>query len=116
MGERGGDGTASACFFSSDNYGDRTVKETKGTKAIMKTDPRASCFLRVKTARDLSTKHWEEIFAAATEFLNASRARKRKRSQSASSHASSNYIEIPEYYTFVSIFQFHFNLSDVHGH
>ena len=104
MGECGGDGTASAHFFSSDNYGDRTVKETKGTgpsaKAIMKTDPRASRFL--KTARDLSTKHWEEIFAAATEFLDASRARKRKRSQSASSHASSNYIEIPEYYTFVS--------------
>ena len=80
------------------------MKETKGTgpsaKAIMKTNPRASRFL--KTARDLSTKHWEEIFAAATEFLDASRAHKRKRSQSASSHASSNYIEIPEYYTFVS--------------
>ena len=91
-------------LFSSDNYGDCTVKETKGTgpsaKAIMKTDPRALCFL--KTARDLSTKHWEEIFAAATEFLNASRTRKRKQSQLASSHASSDYIEIPEYYTFVS--------------
>ena len=77
------------------------MKETKGTgpaaKVIMKTDPRASRFL--KTARDLNNKHWEEIFAAATEFLNASR--KRKRSQSASSYASSDYIEIPEY-TFVS--------------
>ena len=104
MGECGGDGTASAHFFSSDNYGDCTVKETKGTgpsaKAIMKTNPCALRFL--KTAQDLSTKHWEEIFAAATEFLNASRACKCKQSQSASSHASSNYIEIPEYYTFVS--------------
>ena len=65
----------------------------------MKTDPRASRFL--KTARDLSNKHWEEIFAAATEFLNTSR--KRKRSQSALSYASSDFIEetIPEY-TFVS--------------
>ena len=101
-GERGGDGIASARYFSSDNYGDRTVKKTKGTgpsaKSIMKTDPRASCFL--KTAQDLSNKHWEEIFAAATEFLNTSR--KRKRLQSASSHATSDFtIEIPEY-TFVS--------------
>ena len=80
------------------------VKEIKGTgpsaKAVMKTDPRASRFL--KTAQDLSNKHWEEIFAVVTEFLEDSRARKRKRSQSASSHASSDYVEIPEYYTFVS--------------
>ena len=79
------------------------MKETKGTgpsaKVVMKTDPRASRFL--KTARDLSNKHWEEIFSAASEFLNASRARKQKRSQLASSHASSDYIEIPDY-TFVS--------------
>ena len=79
------------------------MKETKGTgpgaKAVMKTDPRASRFL--KTARDLSNKHWGEIFAAATEFLNASR--KRKRSQSASSHASSDFIvDIEPDYTFVS--------------
>ena len=67
---------------------DRTVKETKGTgpaaKAVTKTDPRASRFL--KTARELSNKHLEEIFTAVTEFLNASW--KRKRSQSASSQAS----------------------------
>ena len=64
----------------------------------MKTDPRASRFL--KTARDLSNKHWEEIFAVATEFLNASR--KHKRSQS-SSHASLDFIvDIEPEYTFVS--------------
>ena len=79
------------------------MKETKGTgpgaKAVMKTDPRASHFL--KTTWDLSNKHWDEIFAVATEFLNASR--KRKRSQSASSHASSDFIvDIEPEYTFVS--------------
>ena len=68
-------------------------------KAIMKTDPHASRFL--KTAKDLSEKHWAEILAAVTEFLNTKR--KRKRSQSASSLASSDFIEetIPEY-TFIS--------------
>ena len=68
-------------------------------KAIMKTDPRASRFL--KTAKDLSEKHWAEILAAVTQFLNTKR--KRKRSQSASSLASSDFIEetIPEY-TFIS--------------
>ena len=50
---------------------------------------------------DISNKHWEEIFAVATEFLNASR--KRKRSQSASSHASLDFIvDIEPEYTFVS--------------
>ena len=79
------------------------MKETKGTgpgaKAVMKTDPRASRFL--KTARDLSNKHWEEIFAAATEFLNASR--KCKQSQSASFHASSDFIVdiLEPEYTFI---------------
>ena len=50
----------------------------------------------------ISNKHWEEIFAAATEFLNASR--KRKQSQSASSHASSDFIVdiLEPEYTFVS--------------
>ena len=68
-------------------------------KAIMKTDPRASRFL--KTAKDLSEKHWAEILAAVTEFLNTKL--KRKRSQSASSLACSDFIEetIPEY-TFIS--------------
>ena len=103
MAKGGGDGTASAHFFSSDKLC-YTVKEMKGTgpsaKVTMKTDPCASRFL--KTARDPSTKHWEEIFAVATEFLDASQACKCKWSQSASSHASSDYIEIPEYYTFVS--------------
>ena len=86
-------------YFSSDNYGDRTVKETQRTgpsaKAVTKTDPRASRFL--KTSKDLTEKHWAEIFAAVTEFLNAKR--KRKRLQSASSHASSDFIEetMPEY-------------------
>ena len=94
---------ASARYFSSDNYGDRTVKETKGTgpstKTFVKIDPRASRFL--KSAKDLTDKHWAEIFAAATAFLNNSR--KRKRSQSASSFASSDFVEdsIPNY-SFVS--------------
>ena len=81
------------------------MKETQGSgpsaKAVMKTDPRASRFL--KTTKDLAEKHWAEIFAAATEFLNSKR--KRKRSQSASSHASSDFIEEPETmpeYTYVS--------------
>ena len=81
------------------------MKETQGSgpsaKAVMKTDPRASRFL--KTTKDLTEKHWAEIFAAATEFLNSKR--KRKRSQSASSHASSDFIEEPETipeYTYVS--------------
>jgi len=94
------DSTASVRhYFSSDNYGDRTVKETQGTgpsaKAVVKTDPRASRFL--KTTKVLTEKHWAEIFAAATEFLNT--RRKRKRSQSASSHASSDFMEdtVPEY-------------------
>lgn len=74
------------------------MKKTKGTgpsaKVIMETDPRATRFL--KTARDLSNKHWGEIFASAMEFLNTSH--KRKRSQSASSHATSDYTaEVPEY-------------------
>ena len=102
-GTRDSSGTASARYFSSDNYGDRTVKETKGTgpstKTFMKIDPRASRFL--KSAKDLTEKHWAEIFAAATAFLNNSR--KRKRSQSASSLASSDFVEdsIPSY-SFVS--------------
>ena len=92
-----------AHYFSPDNYGDRTVKETKGTgpsaKTFVKIDPRASRFL--KSAKDLTDKHWAEIFAAATAFLNNSR--KRKRSQSASSLASSDFIEdsVPNY-SFVS--------------
>ena len=94
---------ASARYFSSDNYGDRTVKETKGTgpstKTFVKIDPCASRFL--KSAKDLTDKHWAEIFAAATAFLNNSR--KRKRSQSASSFTSSDFVEdsIPNY-SFVS--------------
>ena len=102
-GERESNGAAS--YFSSDNYGDRTLKETQGSgpsaKAVVKTDPRASRFL--KTTKDLAEKHWAEIFAATTEFLNSKR--KRKRSQSASSHASSDFIEEPETmpeYTYVS--------------
>jgi hypothetical protein len=101
--KRDGNGAASVRYFSSDNYGDRTIKEIQGTgpsaKAIMKTDPRASRFL--KTAKGLSEKHWAEILAAVTEFLNTKR--KRKRSQSASSLASSDFIEdtIPEY-TYIS--------------
>ena len=90
--KRGSDGAASVCYFSSNNYGDRTVKETQRTgpsaKAVVKTDPCASQFL--KTAKHLTEKHWAEIFAAATEFLNTSR--KWKWSQLASSHASSDFI------------------------
>lgn len=79
------------------------MKETKGSgpsaKTVVKIDPRASRFL--KSAKDLTDKHWAEILAAATAFLNNSR--KRKRSQSASSFASSDFVEdsIPEY-SFVS--------------
>ena len=76
------------------------MKETQRTgpsaKAVVKTDPHASRFL--KTAKHLTEKHWAEIFAAATEFLNTSL--KRKWSQSASSHASSDFIieqTLPEY-------------------
>ena len=79
------------------------MKETKGTgpstKTVVKIDPHASRFL--KSAKDLTDKHWAEIFAAATAFLNNSC--KRKRSQSASSLASSDFVEdsIPDY-SFVS--------------
>jgi len=45
----------------------------------------------LKTAKDITEKHWAEIFAAATKFLNISR--KQKRSQSASSHASLDFVE-----------------------
>ena len=69
------------------------VKETKGTgpsmKIFMKIDPCASQFL--KLAKDLTDKDWAEIFAAATAFLNNSC--KQKRSQSASSLASSDFVE-----------------------
>ena len=45
-GERETNGAASVRYFSSDNYGDRTVKETRGSgpsaKAVVKTDPCAS--------------------------------------------------------------------------
>ena len=106
-GERETNGAASVRYFSSDNYGDRTVKETRGSgpsaKAVVKTDPRASRFL--KTTKDLTEKHWAEIFAAAADFLNRDNKRKRKGSQSASSHASSDFIEEPEAmpeYTYVS--------------
>ena len=79
------------------------MKETKGTgpsaKMFMKVDPHASRFLQ--SAKDLTDKHWAEIFAAATAFLNNSG--KQKRSQSASSFASSDFVEdsIPNY-SFVS--------------
>ena len=92
-GKHDSSGAASVHYFSSDNYGDCTVKETQGTgpfvKAVVKTDPHASWFL--KTTKDLTEKHWAEIFAAATEFLNT--RHKQKWSQSASSHASSDFIE-----------------------
>ena len=69
------------------------VKETKGTgpstKTFVKIDPRVSQFL--KSAKNLTDKHWAEIFAAATAFLNNSR--KRKRSQSASLFTSSDFVE-----------------------
>ena len=78
MGTRDSRGMASACYFSSDNYGDRMVKETKGTgpstKTFVKIDPHTSQFL--KSAKDLTDKHWAEIFAAAMAFLNNSRKRK----------------------------------------
>ena len=98
-GKRDSSGAASVCYFSSDNYGDCTVKETQGTgpfaKAVVKTNPHASRFL--KTTKDLTEKHWAEIFAAATKFLKT--RHKQKWSQSASSHASSDFIEetMPEY-------------------
>ena len=63
-GKRDGNGAASVHYFSSDNYGDRTIKEIQGAdpsvKAIMKTNPRASRFL--KTAKDLSEKHWPVLY------------------------------------------------------
>ena len=95
-------GAESVRCSSSDNYGDCTVKETQGTgpfaKDVVKTDPRASQFL--KTTKDLTEKHWAKIFAAATEFLNT--RHKQKQSQSASSHASLDFIEetMPEFMWF----------------
>ena len=71
-GKRDSSGASSVRYFSSDNYGDHTVKETQGTspfaKAVVKTNPHASWFL--KTTKDLTEKHWAKIFAAATKFLN----------------------------------------------
>jgi hypothetical protein len=54
------------------------VKEMRGTgpstKMIVKIDP---CTSRVlKSAKDLTDKHWAEIVAAATAFLNNSHKRK----------------------------------------
>ena len=97
-GKRDSSGASSVRYFSSDNYGDHTVKETQGTspfaKAVVKTNPHASWFL--KTTKDLTEKHWAKIFAAATKFLNT--RCKWKWLQSASSHASSDFIEtMPEY-------------------
>ena len=65
----------------------------------MKIDPHASQF--IKSAKDLTDKHWAKIFASATAFLNNSC--KWKWSQSASLLASSDFIEdsIPNY-SFVS--------------
>ena len=97
------DGSGMAHYFSPNNCRDHTVKETKGTgpsmKTFMKIDPHASQFL--KSAKDLTDKHWAEIFVAAKAFLNNSH--KRERSQSASSLASSDFIKdsVPNY-SFVS--------------
>lgn len=84
--------------FSADNYGD-TVKRKAGADGRMK-DMRVLNAGRYKpTIRSLTVvRHWVPIFKSVTRILSSTR-KKKSRSKSASSRASSEMLidETPEY-------------------
>jgi hypothetical protein len=51
--------------------------------------------LYLSTVKNLNQESWAAIFEAASDFLNASRKKKKGRSKSASSTASSDIFEEP---------------------
>ena len=85
--------------FSADNYGD-TVKRKAGPDGRIK-DVRVLNAVRYKpTIRSLSIgRHWVPIFNAVTCILSNTRKKKKARSKSASSRASSEMLidDTPEY-------------------
>jgi hypothetical protein len=85
--------------FSADNYGD-TVKRKPGPDGRIK-DVRVLNSGRYKpTVHSLSVdRHWVPIFNAVTRILNSTRKKKKARSKSASSRASSEMLidDTPEY-------------------
>lgn len=76
-------------FFSSDNYDDK-VELKGGTRILTR---RVTVYL--STVKNLNQESWAAIFEAASDFLNASRKKKKGRSKSASSTASSDIFEEP---------------------
>jgi hypothetical protein len=85
--------------FSADNYGD-TIKRKPGPDGRIK-DVRVLNSGRYKpTVNSLSVdKHWAPIFNAVTRILNSTKKKKKARSKSASSRASSEMLidDTPEY-------------------
>ncbi|KDR69496.1 hypothetical protein GALMADRAFT_215158 [Galerina marginata CBS 339.88] len=91
---------SSTGHFSGDNYGDKMEKKP-GPDGKMRDVlvPNAGCYNT--TIRNLSVeKHWGPIFEEANNVLNASRRKKKGRSRSASSQASSEIVvdDVPNFF------------------
>lgn len=94
--------------FSTENYGDHSQKQSRGTGVEMKTVTvvvaRATKF--VPSVQALTNKHWTEIFSAVHEHLEAKPKTKRRRGVSALSRMTESEdmsIEREEFdYTFGS--------------
>ena len=75
----------SANHFSADNYGDRTERKSDRGRTVNVLVRRATQYM--PTVKSLSNDHWDAIFTEISNII-ADNKPKRKRSRSASSHAS----------------------------
>jgi hypothetical protein len=88
-------------FFSADNYGDKITKVTKDGRTKHVNNRQATQY--VATIEAFEDRHWEGILEAVREILSEG-SKKRKRSKSISSRASSEFeeAELEENYILIS--------------